>query len=294
MLARLPRGGKEASMGVVDTTMMTKPAGRKEAGRRSLLAEFLRSRRARLNPEDVGLPAGRHRRVPGLRREEVAVLADVGITWYTWLEQGRSIRMAPATLERIGDALRLDRHERAYLSRLVFFDPATGGWNVPVPSRVNEVVRAYTAGPAYVLGPRWDALAWNEAFSRVFGFPETSPGEANMLRHAFLDPRVSQLVVDWPSQARRIVASFRASYAEYIGDEAFEELIAELQSKSPLFAELWRESMVLSPTEGRPARLQHPTLGPIAYETVTFLIPEVPHVTVVFGILDAAEPKASV
>ena len=281
-------------MMVVDTTIMTlKSGGSKEAGRRSLLAEFLRSRRARLNPQEVGLPAGTHRRVPGLRREEVAVLADVGITWYTWLEQGRPIRMASATLERIGDALRLDRHERAYLGRLVNSDPATAGWNVPIPVRVSEVVRSYAAGPAYVLGPRWDVLAWNEVFSRVFGFPGPGPGDTNALRHGFLDPRVPQLVVDWPAQARLIVGSFRASYAEHIGDEAFEELILELQRESPVFAQLWSESTVVSPTEARPARLQHPTLGPISYETVTFLIPEVPQATVVFGILDTAEPKAA-
>ncbi len=280
-------------MVVVDTTTIVaarRTEGSKEAGRRSLLAEFLRTRRARLSPAEVGLPAGTHRRVPGLRREEVAVLADVGITWYTWLEQGRPIRMAPATLERIAAALRLDRHERAYLSRLVAFDREETRWNVPLPARVGEVVRAYAAGPAYVLGPRWDVLAWNEVFARVFGFPGSAASETNALRHTFLDPRVRHMLVDWPAQAQRILAAFRTSYARHVGDPAFEELVAELTRASAEFARLWSESTVLSPTEARSARVHHPTLGAFSYDTVTFLIPEVPEATVIFGMLDPAEP----
>jgi hypothetical protein len=282
-------------MVVSDTTTMTMQpaAGRKEAGRRSLLAEFLRTRRARLSPVEVGLPAGTHRRVPGLRREEVAVLADVGITWYTWLEQGRPIRMAPATLERIAAALRLDRHERAYLSHLVAFDHEETRWNVPIPARVGAIVRAYTAGPAYVLGPRWDVLAWNDIFARLFGFPGSTPGETNALRHTFLDPHVRHMLVDWPAQARRILAAFRTSYAQHVGDPAFEELVAELTRESATFARLWSESTVLSPTEARSARFRHPTLGAVSYDTVTFLIPEVPEATVIFGMLDPAEPQTA-
>jgi PAS domain-containing protein len=276
-------------MVVVDTTTMgCNELDPKEAGRRKLLSEFLRARRARLTSADVGLPAGTHRRVPGLRREEVAILADVGITWYTWLEQGRPIRMAPATLERIADALRLDRHERAYLSGLVFFEAQSAGWDLPVPPRVADIVRSYTAGPAFVRGPRWDVLAWNDVFSRIFGFPGSAPEDRNALRHAFLDPRVRQLNADWPALARQLVASFRTEYAQHTGDEAFEALITELERESTTFARLWRESTVLSPTQARSVRLQHPTLGSIFYDTVSLLIPDVPHAIVVFGTLAAA------
>jgi transcriptional regulator with XRE-family HTH domain len=274
-------------MVVVDTTMMAQPKlDAKEAGRRSLLSAFLRERRARLTSSQVGLPAGTHRRVPGLRREEVAILADVGITWYTWLEQGRPIRMAAATLERIADALRLDRHERAYLKGLVFFEPAGAGWDLPIPARVADVVRSYVAGPAFVRGPRWDVLAWNDIFSRIFGFPGRSPDDRNALRHAFLDPSVRRLNVDWPALAWQLVASFRTEYAQHTGDDAFEALVAELRRESSTFARLWQESTVLSPTQERSVQLHHPTLGSIFYDTVSLVIPDVPHATVVFGTLD--------
>jgi PAS domain-containing protein len=286
---------KEGAMVVVDTTTIMAGPGlsAKEAGRRSLLSDFLRSRRARLTSQDVGLPAGSHRRVPGLRREEVAILADVGITWYTWLEQGRPIRMAPATLDRVADALRLDRHERAYLSGLVFSKPADAGWDLPIPERVAKVVRSYADGPAFIRGPRWDVLVWNDIFSRLFGFPGRSPDDRNALRHAFLDPHVRRMNVDWPAIARRLVASFRTDYAQHTGDDAFEALVDELKRESATFARLWRESIVVSPTEERSTRLQHPTLGSIFYGTVSLLIPDVPHATVVFGTLDPAEPTGN-
>jgi hypothetical protein len=165
------------------------------ASRRTLLSEFLAARRRALTPAEVGLPARGPRRVVGLRREEVAVLADVGITWYTWLEQGRPIRVAPATLVRVADALRLDRAEREYLELLVFGAAASAMWDKPLPPNLAEIVRGYSAGPAYVLGPRWDVLAWNDVFARVFRFPPPD-GDRNGLRHAFLHQATSGLIAD--------------------------------------------------------------------------------------------------
>lgn len=256
-------------------------------------ASFLKSRRQRLTPEQVGLPRNSRRRVATLRREDVAWLADVGITWYTWLEQGRPIRMAPATLDRVADALRLDRHERAYLSGLVFSKPESAGWDLPIPERVAKIVRSYADGPAFIRGPRWDVLVWNDVFSRLFGFPGRSPDDRNALRHAFLDPHLRRMNVDWPTIARRLVASFRTDYAQHTGDEAFEALVDELKRESATFARLWGESIVVSPTEERSTRLQHPTFGSIFYGTVSLLMPDVPHATVVFGTLDPAEPSAN-
>ncbi|HEX3462524.1 MAG TPA: helix-turn-helix transcriptional regulator, partial [Candidatus Elarobacter sp.] len=239
-------------------------------------------RRSRLTSQSVGLPEGRRRRVAGLRREEVAVLADVGITWYTWLEQGRPIRMAPATLDRICDALRLDRDERAYLHRLVFFTADEASWKVPVPERIADVIRSYTAGPAYVRGARWDLLAWNAAFEHTFGFTGSSP-ERNSLRHSFLDPNVQRMTIDWDVLARQLVASFRPDYAQHAGDDDFEALVAELRRESPTFARLWSDPDVLSPTASRSIRLRHPELGTVLYDSVSLLIPDMPHLTVVFG-----------
>jgi transcriptional regulator with XRE-family HTH domain len=281
---------KEAQMVVVDgTSMSTSAADPEEAGRRKLLSDFLRDRRKALKPEDVGLPASRGaRRVAGLRREEVAVLADLGITWYTWLEQGRPIRIAPATLDRIANALRLDRHERAYLNLLVFGNAAPPAWSATLLPNLVEVVRSYSAGPAYVLGPRWDVLAWNDVFERVFHFPGALSENRNALRHTFLNAAVPELFVDWPVQARSIIAAFRVSYAGHVGDSAFEALVAELTAQSPLFAELWRESEVLSPTEGRSAKLRDTATHLLTYSGVTLLVPDYPETTVVFGRIEDA------
>lgn len=282
--------GKEDALGVVDDTTMkaTLPARREEAGRRALLSDFLRARRRALKPEQVGLPARGPRRVAGLRREEVAVLADVGITWYTWLEQGRPIRVAPATLARIAEALQLNRHERSYLELLVFGNASPASWNVPLPPEVARIVESYSAGPAFVLGPRWDVLAWNDAFARVFRFPGAAPGDLNGLRHSFLNSVVSELFVDWPSQARLVVASFRVSYARHVGDEAFESLITELTHASPLFAELWSETNVLSPAEARSAKLWNSSSKPLLYSGVALLVPDCPETTVVFGLIEGS------
>jgi transcriptional regulator with XRE-family HTH domain len=271
-----------------DTTMDTAtPAERESGGRRHLLSDFLRDRRQALKPEDVGLPVSRGpRRVTGLRREEVAVLADVGITWYTWLEQGRPIRVAPHTLERIADALRLDRHERTYLNLLVFGNTAQPPSTDPLPPGLVAVVRSYAAGPAYVLGPRWDVLAWNDVFTRVFRFPQANSENRNAIRHAFLNPAMTALFADWPAQARSMVATFRVNYAGHVGDDAFESLVAELIAKSPLFAELWRESEVLTPTDGRTAKLRDGAAQLLLYSGVTLIVPDFPETTVVFGLIE--------
>ena len=272
---------------MIEGTAADDPAG---GGRRLLLSEFLRDRRRALKPEDVGLRVSRGpRRVAGLRREEVAVLADVGITWYTWLEQGRPIRVAPGTLERIADALRLDRHERAYLHLLAFGNATPAPWNAALPENLIHVVRSYAAGPAYVLGPRWDVLAWNETFARVFRFPRTEAGDRNALRHAFLNADMPALFVDWPVQARSIVSTFRVRYAAHVGDDAFESLVAELTEKSALFAELWRASDVLTPTDARSARLRASSAQPMLYSGVTLIVPDLPETTVVFGLIGGDE-----
>jgi transcriptional regulator with XRE-family HTH domain len=270
--------------------MMHEPtgAGSNAESRRQLLSEFLRERRRALRPADVGLPGKPGaRRVVGLRREEVAVLADVGITWYTWLEQGRPINIARGTLERIADALKLDRHQRAYLHLLAFGSTVpVVVENVEVSPSIVRVVRSYTAGPAYVRGPRWDLLAWNDIFQRFFPILCEGHEDRNLLRYLFLDPDFPGLLIDWPLNARIAVSAFRISYAGHVGDEVFESLIAELLTKSSLFAELWKASEVLSPNETRTARLRDPSTQFLLFSAVSLLIPDVPETTVLFGLID--------
>jgi transcriptional regulator with XRE-family HTH domain len=268
--------------------MMRAATGNEADGRWQLLSAFLRERRRALRPADVGLPGTRAvRRVVGLRREEVAVLADVGITWYTWLEQGRPINIARGTLERIADALRLDRHQRAYLHLLAFGSTASVVEKVELSPSVVRVVQSYTAGPAYVRGPRWDLLAWNDVFRRFFRIARDGNDDRNLLRYLFLDPNLPEVLIDWPQNARIAVSAFRVSYAGHVGDEAFESLIAELLTSSPLFAELWRASEVLSPNEMRTARLLDPSMRMLLFSTVALIVPDVPETTVIFGLIDS-------
>src|SRR5690242_8910261 len=152
------------------------------------LSDFLTSRRARLSPSDVGLPDGARRRTKGLRREEVASLAGVGLTWYTWFEQGRDIRVSPDFLENVAKALRLTRVEREHLYVLTGRDVAPD----PIPERkVSPALRRVLTGlgkmPAYIRTARWDPIAWNAAADRLFGFTERKPEERNFLRLAFTD-----------------------------------------------------------------------------------------------------------
>jgi transcriptional regulator with XRE-family HTH domain len=172
----------------------------------------LRSRRERLTPADVGLPNGFRRRTPGLRREEVAMLADVGTTWYTWLEQGRDVRPSNELLSALAEALRLDPTERRHLFAL--YDQRVPERPPPGPERVDEPLRrmldSLTGQPAFVLGRRWDVLAWNRAAEVVYGpYGRLEGDERNMLHMVFADPDHRRLLVDWEAVARLSLAMFR-------------------------------------------------------------------------------------
>ena len=171
---------------------------------RKELAEFLRARRESLQPEQVGLPAGRGRRTPGLRREEVAMLAGVSITWYTWLEQGRRINASHDVLLAIGRALRLDDAGQDHLISLT--EPGTAVLEAPseAPNALVRLLDALMPAPAYVLGPHWELVAWNTAQARLY--PRISELEAprrNLLWVLFADDSTRDLIVDWDIHARQ-------------------------------------------------------------------------------------------
>jgi transcriptional regulator with XRE-family HTH domain len=237
-------------------------ACRREAG------EFLRSRRERLTPSDVGLPNGFRRRTPGLRREEVAMLADVGTTWYTWLEQGRDVRPSNEVLSALAAALRLDPTERRHL--FVLHDrPApehrpTGAERIDEPLR--RMLDSLTGQAAFVLGRRWDVLAWNRAADVVFGpYGRLEGDERNTLHLVFADPDHRRLLVDWEAVARASLAMFRADCARYAGDPDFERLVTRLTRLSPEFAQWWPQREVARPLAGQ-KRIDHPTAGRMLFE----------------------------
>jgi PAS domain-containing protein len=241
--------------------------------RREELADFLRTKRSILQPEDVGLPDGSRRRTPGLRREEVALLAGVGTTWYTWLEQGRDVRASLDVLEAVARALQLTSAERAHLILLGRGEqaPPCKAPAEKVSPTLRRLVENTGPGPVYLLGRRWDYLAWNKSFERVFGWgPGSDPLSRNHVWLWFMDPAWRALYSgDWATSARLVVAKFRADSARNIGDPAFEELTSALNSSSPEFRKLWKRHEVAGSGDGR-KELKHPLVGHLVFDHAVF------------------------
>jgi transcriptional regulator with XRE-family HTH domain len=218
---------------------------------RNELSDFLKSRRAKLSPDDVGLPSGTRRRAPGLRREEVASLAGVGLTWYTWFEQGREIRVSPDFLENVSRALRLTGVERRHL--FVLLNQDTTAASVPerkVSPALQRMLDGMPSRPAYIRTARWDVIAWNKPAVRLFRFHRLRPEERNLVRLMFVDPEFRTLVPNWPHAAPIMLAKFRSDYARYRGDPLMDALVSEMQQRSPEFRQLWRRHDVLNSGEG--------------------------------------------
>ena len=240
--------------------------------RREELAHFLRSRRESLLPQDVGLPGGGRRRTPGLRREEVAQLAGVGTTWYTWLEQGRDVRASFDVLESLSRALRLTPAERGHL---ILLGRGEAGPAFPAPAEtasptLRGLIENLGHNPSYLLGRRWDYLAWNEAMKRVFCWePGRDPATRNHLWMTFMDPVRRELMTDWERSARNLVAKFRIDHAHHIGDPSFERLVASLRAGSPEFRKWWERHEVATIGEGR-KELNHPVVGRLVFEHAAF------------------------
>ena len=262
------------------------------APRRAELADFLRTRREAIRPEDVGLAGGGRRRTPGLRREEVSQLAGVGTTWYTWLEQGRDVRASASVLEAIAAALQLTPAERAHLillGRGEQVQPVKGPKERVHPT-VRKLVEGLSPNPASITGRRYDFLAWNDAHSAVFGDPGEMPdGRRNLLWSIFTDPARRTLHADWNKGARRLVARFRAQAARHVGDPDFEYLISALQEASPEFREWWELHEVAGSGVGRKV-LNHPQAGKLVFAHAVFRPQESPEQRL---IIYTAAPEAN-
>jgi transcriptional regulator with XRE-family HTH domain len=230
------------------------------------LAEFLRTRRESTRPEQVGLPGGRGRRTPGLRREEVAMLAGVSLTWYTWLEQGRRINASHDVLRSIGRALRLDHAGLDHLLSLT--EPGTGTIAVPAepPSAVVRLLDALMPAPAYVLGPAWEFVGWNMAQARLYPrIVELEAPRRNLMWVLFADPQTRDLIVDWDIHARQALAEFRSATTAVRHDPVMVELVELLGAESAEFSAWWSEHDV-SGFETRLRRFRHPTAGELTFE----------------------------
>ena len=237
--------------------------------RQGELGDFLRSRRQKLTPKALGLPEGRRRRTPGLRREEVADLAGIGVDWYIRLEQGRSVSPSTATVDALARALRLSRAEQRHLKELTANTERRAFVRETVPPAVRRTVERLNL-PAYVTGRRWDVLAWNEAADEIFGFSRIADADRNSLL-TVLTSRASRRLfgASWADVARRMVAQFRSTHDLWAGDPAFRDLLARLREGCPEFEDWWEAHDISGVAAGHKS-ISHPKKGRLKLEYVSF------------------------
>ncbi|WP_337098234.1 helix-turn-helix transcriptional regulator [Paenibacillus sp. YIM B09110] len=225
--------------------------------RLQVLSQFLKTQRAKLQPEAVGLPAGTRRRTPGLRREEVAQLAGVSSTWYTWLEQGRDIKVSSSVLDAIAAALQLTVDERKYLYALAL-DAGPGATSfkqedLPQPeisAPLQYMLRELRYCPTIISDRHCQIVGWNEAASHVFlDFDQIPPDQRNMIRLLFTRKEFQRLAVNWEQFVSGYLAIFRAYYGQYFEDEWYEQFLEEMSAIHPNFNALWEQSRVSSAPE---------------------------------------------
>lgn len=244
-------------------------------GDRDELGRFLKSRRARLKPADLGLKAGPRRRAPGLLREEVASAAGMSATWYTWMEQGRPTNPSNHLLERLAKVLKLDAVERTHLFRLARPEPAAK------PSVLDPALATLLRGlhphPAYVFDSLWNVVAWNDAATALLGaFDPSDPLRANVLVRLFCDPAWRRLFTDWKTIARSAVAQYRAATAGLAERRA---ILRGLEETSPDFAALWKAQDVAAAPAWRKV-LDHPRAGLLVFDYAALGAGEQFHVTI--------------
>jgi transcriptional regulator with XRE-family HTH domain len=249
---------------------------------RAQLSEFLKSCRGRLSPAIVGLPAAGRRRTPGLRREDVAALAGLSATWYTWLEQGRDVRASDRVLESLSRTLRLSGEERDYLFSLAQSRPAPlqASRVEEVPDSIKRTLNALNV-PAEVITPRWDVIYWNAMVKRCFrDYDALAPERRNLVRILLTSPEYQEDPAEYETMARRVLAKLRVDYSQAGGDPGFDALIEEMSEISPKFRELWRSPEIRSRSEGVHL-LKHPQLGGITFEHTSYVVEGSPGLRVV-------------
>lgn len=237
---------------------------------REQLGDFLRSRRERLRPEQLGVTVTRRRRATGLRREEVANAAGISGEWYVKLEQGRAVSPSMATIDALARALLLDDVDHAHLRRLARPGQRRTFVREQVPDPVRRLVNAFDH-PAYVTGERWDVLAWNEAAREVLtDFGTLAEADNNILLYMLTDLRAKTLFGErWAQESKRLVALFRSTHDLWADDPEFVDLIARLRRGCPQFDPWWVTHDIGSAISGTKV-LYHPTKGRLRFEYVTF------------------------
>lgn len=247
------------------------------------LGAFLRSRRERIDPVEVGLPVTGRRRTPGLRREELALLAGISATWLTYLEQGRDVRPSAQVLDALARALRLTGAEKEHLHRLAAdgtaaeLDAAAQDGAERVAPEVADVLALLGDSPAYVTGLCYDLLALNDAAAELLR--DLKP-DGNVVRWMFTEPAAREILVDWEQEARHILARLRAIAGRHPDHPRVTRLVTELTEASPEAREWWPRYDIQFSRAGR-KRLRHPRLGEITASHAAFHVAERPEQTLV-------------
>lgn len=248
-----------------------------EQTKRKALGEFIKSQREQTSPAQAGfahLSYSGRRRTPGLRREEMAQLCGISVTWYTWIEQGRTASISPQTLSCIADALHLPAAKRAYLFELADKKDPLGladSQAESIPAGLLAVVRNMRE-PAYLLDQYWNAIAWNTPAKNLFaGWLNQKTTSPNLLFFMFFTDSAKELLSDWEQRARRLVAEFRADCGQRLDDPKIQAMTEALSAQSPLFKHAWGLQDVVA-REGGERRFQHPVRGALTYQQVNFRV----------------------
>jgi len=252
--------------------------------RRKELAHFLRTRRERVSPQSVGLPAGSRRRTPGLRREELALVAGIGVTWYTGLEQGRAMTVSTQVLESLARVLDLNAAERNHLFLLARQQQPADPYpfTTAVSPALQRILDNMGTSPAYIANPSFDVLAWNKAMTCVYqtDFAALPPDARNILRLVFTSHSQRMPLVNWEQAVQGLLAQFRASTERYVGEPWREALVAELELASPQFRAWWpRHDIQATHTEKK--ELNHPLVGRLVLQPTTFQVTDAPDLRMV-------------
>ena len=240
------------------------------------LADFLKTRRAKISPSEGGLPSAERRRTPGLRREEVAQLAGVGLTWYTWLEQGRDNHVSAQVIESLSRVLMLDKQERLHLFRLA---------NQSLPSDVPEsqksispilqhLLDSLVLCPSFIADQRWNVIAWNKAACILLGnFENMNARQRNVVWAMFTDDYFKRLYNNWDMYAKSLLGRFRLTCGKYIEDPWFAEFVEDLKSHSTEFAKWWSLHEIINDS-GIDKHFNHPVAGELDFESSCFDVPD--------------------
>lgn len=238
------------------------------------LGDFLKSRRAKILPSQVGLPEGIRRRTPGLRREEVALLSGIGLTWYTWIEQGRPIQISSQILESLAKALLLDKHETRHLYTLAQHTPPVDFpiCNATVNTMLQHVLDNLEFSPAIILDVRFNVIAWNRATAKIlFDYSKINVSKRNLLRIMFTNEEYKRTIADWELAAQGMIACFRTFHAKFVGNLWIEDFINELRNESKEFA-LWWSMHDVNKDEEIVKIINHPVLGQLNFEFTSYAI----------------------